>query len=107
MGITGRFAIAGLCAGCLSGCAVFQHEPQSAALAIAARSCLVQNKQFVDAWGCVQNKDLLDQVGTDAQRRTQFMKLGDDLASQVAAKNLSNAAAAKRLEAGLSVGAPS
>lgn len=106
MGTIGRLVIAA-CACALSGCTMLQHEPPPDALAIATRACLAQNKQFVDVWGCVQSKDLLDQIGTDAPRRKQFMKLGDDLASQVAAKKLSNAAATKRLEAGLLVGAPS
>lgn len=106
MGFAKRLCVAAICAFSLSGCASLQREPGPDALAIATRTCLAQNKQFVDAWGCVQNKDLLDQIGTDAQRRKRFMKLGDDLASQVAAKKLGNAVAAKRLEAGLSVGAP-
>lgn len=106
MKMTGRLAILTLSASLLPGCAMLQHDAPPDMLAIVTRACLAQNKLFIDAWGCVQNKDLLDAVGTDPRRRSQFMKLGDDLASQVAAKELSNAAAAKRLEAGLSVGAP-
>ena len=104
MRIASRIASLALSAGILSGCTIVQHDAPPDALAIATRACLAQNKQFVDAWGCVQNKDLLDQIDADPQRRKQFMKLGDDLASQVAAKKLSNAAAVQRLEAGLSVG---
>ncbi len=104
--MTGRFVLSVLLVGVLSGCAMLQREPEPDVLATTVRACLAHNKQFVDAWGCVQDKDLSDLLGTDLQRRKLVIKLGDDLASQVAAKKLSNAAALKRLEAQLSVGAP-
>lgn len=107
MSIIIRLALCAACGVALSGCAALQHEAAPDALAIATRTCLAQNKQFIDAWGCIQYKDLQDQIATDPQRRKQFIKLGDDLASRVAAKKLSDAAAVKRLESGLSVAAAS
>ncbi len=101
-----RFAILTLSAGVLSACAALQHDAPPDPLAVAVRSCLAGTKQFVDAWGCVQGKDLDDQLGSDPARRKQIMRLGDDLAAQVSAKKLSNAAAAKRLGDGLATGAP-
>ncbi len=107
MRISGRLAILTLSAGVLSGCAALQQDAPPDPLAVAVRSCLAGTKQFVDAWGCVQGKDIDDQLGSDPARRNQIMKLGDDLAAQVSAKKLSNAAAVKRLGDGLTVGAPS
>ena len=107
MRIPRRLALLTLFVGVLSGCAVLQHEAPPDPLAIAITGCLAQAKQFVDAWGCVQGKDLDDQLGSDPARRKQIMKLGDDLAAQVSAKKLSNAAAVKRLGDGLATGAPS
>ena len=86
----------------LSGCATFQDPPREDVLADVTRACLAGNKQFIDAWGCVQSKDLLDQTGPDPERRKRFMRVGDDLASQAAAKKLSSAEAKRRLEAALS-----
>ncbi len=106
MAITGRLALSAVCVGVLSGCAALQQEAPPDPLAVAVRACLAQTRPFVDAWGCVQNKDLLDQIGADGERRRRVLKLGDDLAAQVAAKTLSSAAAVKRLDAGLVAGAP-
>ena len=107
MDMSRRIAPLTLTVGVLSGCAAFQQEAPPDPLAIAVRSCLAGTKQFVDAWGCVQGKDLDDQLGSDPARRKQIMKLGDDLAAQVSAKKLSNAAAVKRLGDGLATEAPS
>ena len=87
---------------CLTGCAAVQDAPLDDALATTARTCLAQNKQFIDVWGCVQSRDLLVQAGTDTPRRKQFMKLGDDLASEVEAHELSSDTAKQRLLGGLS-----
>ena len=86
----------------LAGCAAVQDTPLDDALAKTARTCLAQNKQFIDVWGCVQSRDLLVQAGTDSPRRKEFMKLGDDLASEVEAHELSSDAAKRRLMDGLS-----
>lgn len=107
MRISSRLAFLTLSAGVLSGCAALQQDAPPDPLAIAVRSCLAGTKQFVDAWGCVQSKDLDDQLGADPARRKQVMKLGDDLAAQVSAKKLGNAAAVKRLGDGLATGATS
>jgi hypothetical protein len=84
----------------LSGCATLP-PPHEDALARVTRDCLEQNEQFIDAWGCIQSHDALEEAGRDGSRRNQFLKLGDDLASRVVTKKLSSADAKKRLAAGL------
>jgi len=85
----------------LSSCATLPPPPHEDALASVTRGCLEKNKRFIDAWGCIQSRDALEEAGGDGSRRNQFLKLGDDLASKVVAKELSNAEAKKRLTAGL------
>ncbi|HEX4765934.1 MAG TPA: hypothetical protein VH414_06620 [Lichenihabitans sp.] len=71
-------------------------------MAGAVQTCLARNKLFTDAWGCVQELNALDKLGGDAARRVQFIRLGDDLATQVEAKTVSDADARTRLLTGLS-----
>ena len=104
VGAVKRLAILVAAGSILSGCATLQEAPHEDVLATVTRACLAQNKQFTDAWGCVQSKDLLDQTGPDPDRRKRFMKIGDDLASQAAAKKLTSAEAKRRLEVALSAG---
>ncbi len=85
----------------LSGCATLPTPPHDDALARVTQDCLEKNKQFIDAWGCVQSRDVLEEAGGSDARRNQFLKLGDDLASKVVARKLSSADAKKRLTAGL------
>ena len=102
-----QLAFLTLSAGVLSGCTALQQDPAPDISAVAVRECLAHNQQFVDAWGCVQGKNLDDQLGLDPARRKRIIKLGDDLAAQVSARKLSNAAAVKRLGDGLTIGVPS
>lgn len=80
----------------LAGCAELMPATHDA-LADATRACVAQNKQFVDAWGCVQSRDALGQFDEAGDRRKILLRLGDDLASQVSAKTLTSAEAKKRL----------
>ena len=84
----------------LSGCATLP-TPHEDALASVMRGCLAMSKQFIDAWGCIQSRDALDDTGVEDPRRKQFMKLGDGLASQVGVHKLRSDEAKKRLIAGL------
>ena len=83
----------------LSGCAdLIAHDDP---LAGSVQACLAQNVHFLDAWGCVQARYAEGQIGEADPRVKDLLKLGDDLASRVAAKKLSDADAKGQLAAGL------
>ena len=83
----------------LSGCAdLMAHDDP---LSGSVQACLTQNPHFLDAWGCVQARYAEGQIGEADPRVKDLLKLGDDLASQVAVKKLSDANAKAKLAAGL------
>ncbi len=83
----------------LAGCATT--PPGEDPLASSVRVCLSENARFPDAWGCIQARYAVGQISGEEPRLKAFLKLGDDLAQQVAAGKLSNSKARERLSAGL------
>lgn len=81
----------------LSACASTDLSAPTSGLPAAVKTCTDQQARFVDAWGCVQAKSLLGDLGADGSQQTEILRFGDDLASQVSARRLSDAAAKKRL----------
>ena len=82
----------------MAGCSLF--EPEGYPLSTTAQDCMKQRARFIDAWGCVQARFASGQMGDGDARVTAFVKMGDDLAGQVAAKKLTDAEAKSRLAAG-------
>jgi hypothetical protein len=75
-------------------------EPEGYPLSATVKDCLAQSSQFIDAWGCVQSRYASGKMGNADRRITAFLKLGDDLAGEVAAKKLTDKEAKSRLSAG-------
>ncbi len=84
----------------LSGCGAIDQSHVDP-MAVAVQTCLARNKLFTDAWGCIQDLNALEKLGGDDGRRARFIRLGDDLATQVEAKTVSDNDARAQLLGGL------
>ena len=82
----------------LFGCTVQLQQPL---LAEVTRACLAHNRGFTDAWGCIQARYAAAEPDRAEPRLKMFLRLGDSLAMQVAARTLSEASARARLAANL------
>ena len=82
----------------LAGCSLVQ--PDGYPLSSTVQDCMAPKSKFIDSWGCVQARFASGQMGDPDKRVSSFMKLGDDLAGQVANKTLSDTEAKTRLSAG-------
>ena len=81
----------------LSACASTDTSVQKSSLSAAVKTCTDQQARFVDAWGCFQAKSLLGTLGVPEAQLAEFTKFGDNLASQVTARRMSNVTAKKSL----------
>ena len=90
--------VAAAAAALLAGCSLVQ--PDGYPLSSTVQDCVAPKSKFIDSWGCVQARFASGQMGDPDKRVSSFMKLGDDLAGQVANKALSDAEAKTRLSAG-------
>ena len=96
IGVAASLAIA---ATLLSNCAAIPGDEDP--VVSAERVCMAGNSHFIDAWGCIQARHASGQMSEADPRIRAFLKLGDDLASQVAAKKLTDAEAKQRLTAAM------
>ncbi len=92
-----RLVLLGVAAMLLSGCLPVGQDH----LAGAARTCMVENARFVDAWACIRARYASGRVVGANPRLAGFLAEGDTLASEVQAGRIYDVDARAKLSASL------